>query len=299
MSDAKTSGIPQMFPTIDAFGADEVPAGVEVVGIPAAVGTLTAFHAAPSETDETLGTVLILPGFTGSKEDFRSFLPLLVARGWDVWAYSQRGQADSVDPAGIENYRLEDFAADAVEVAGLVGSGHPVHLVGHSFGGVVARAAAIASPASFASVTLLCSGPHGWRDRHDDTSRTVSESGSIGLWNRDNPGLVDLPDTQLTAEQAFLRLRASRTSSDNLLAAAEILASDPGSTGELLATALPVHIAHGEFDEAWPIDWQRDMANELGARYTVIPEGAHSPQLEAPDATASALAHFFTDTNHH
>jgi pimeloyl-ACP methyl ester carboxylesterase len=289
---------PQFTP-IDAFGADEVPSGVEVVGIPAAVGTLTAFHAAPAPADEARGTVLIVPGFTGSKEDFRTFLPLLVADGWDVWAYSQRGQADSVGPVGEENYRLEDFAADAVEVAGLVGAGRPVHLLGHSFGGVVARAAAIASPASFASVTLLCSGPHGWRDRHDDTSPTVSESGSIGLWNRDNPSLVGRPDAELTAEQAFLRLRASRTSSDNLLAAAEILASDPGSTDRLKATGLPVHIAHGEFDEAWPIDWQRDMAEQLEARYTVIPIGAHSPQLEAPDATAVALARFFADTNHH
>ena len=60
-----------------------------------------------------------------------------------------------------------------------------------------------------------------------------------------------------------------------------------------------MHIAHGEFDEAWPIDWQRDMAEQLEARYTVIPIGAHSPQLEAPDATAVALARFFADTNHH
>jgi len=286
------------FPRIDAFGADPVPPGVDVIGIPAAIGTLTSFHAAPA-ADQARGTVLIVPGFTGSKEDFRTFLPLLVERGWNVWAYSQRGQADSVGPAGIENYRLEDFAADAIEVAGLVGAGNPVHLVGHSFGGVVARAAAIASPSAFASVTLLCSGPHGWRDRHDDTARTVRASGSIGLWNRDNARLVGRPDAELTPEQAFLRLRASRTSSDNLLAGVEILASDPGSTDELRATNLPVHIAHGEFDDAWPIDWQREMAEQLDARYTVIPGGAHSPQLEAPEPTAAALDEFFSDTNDH
>ncbi|MFF1571110.1 alpha/beta fold hydrolase [Leifsonia sp. NPDC058292] len=292
------SGVPApAFAQIDAFGAGEVPEGVDVLGIPATVGTLTAFHASPA--GDARGTVFIVPGFTGSKEDFRTFLPLLVAHGWDVWAYSQRGQADSVGPVGVENYRLEDFAGDAIEVAGLVGGGHPVHVVGHSFGGVVVRAAAIAVPASFASVTLLCSGPLGWPGRHHDTTDTVAASGSIGLWNRDNAHTIGLPDADLTADEAFLRLRASRTSSDNLLAGAELLRSDPGSTAELRATGLPVHIAHGEFDEAWPVDWQREMAEQLGAAYTVIPGSAHSPQLEAPEATATALDDFFTSPNHH
>ena len=35
----------------------------------------------------------------------------------------------------------------------------PIHLIGHSFGGLVSQYAASKSPQSFASVTLLCSGP--------------------------------------------------------------------------------------------------------------------------------------------
>jgi pimeloyl-ACP methyl ester carboxylesterase len=279
------------FRQIAPFGALAVGAGVSVVALPAAVGELTAFHVKPSGLAR--GKVLIVPGFTGSKEDFRTFVPLLAERGFEVFAYSQRGQADSAAPVGVENYALADLARDAIDVAGLVGDGQPVHLLGHSFGGCVARAAAIAQPAVFRSLTLLCSGPNGWPGRHQDTTDAVAAGGSIGLWYRDNPDTLGVSDADLDPELAFLRLRAERTSSDNLLAAADILRNDPDTTEELRQARIPTLVAHGEHDDKWPIDWQRDMAERLGARYAVIPGGAHSPQVEAPEVTADALADFW------
>ena len=82
--------------------------------------------------------------------------------------YSQRGQADSAAPVGIENYRLDDFAADAVDRRRTsIGAGGPVHLVGHSLGGLVARAALLRSPALFTDLTMLCSGPGGRAGSHE------------------------------------------------------------------------------------------------------------------------------------
>lgn len=277
-------------PLIEPFGSLPVPPGVDVVGLPARVGVLTALHAAPA--GEARGTVLVVPGYTGSKEDFREFLPLFAARGWDAWIYSQRGQGDAAAPAGLGSYGLDAFSSDAVEVAGLVGGGRPVHLLGHSFGGVVARAAAIASPAAFASLTLLCSGPHGWPGRHAETTEIVLRDGSMGLWYRDNPDTRGVPDADLPPELAFLRLRAERTSRDNLLAGAELLRSQPDTTAELGATGVPVLVAHGEHDDKWPIADQRRMAERLGAAYAVIPDGGHLPQVEAPEATIEALDAF-------
>ena len=279
------------FETIDAFGRLPVPGGVDVVVLQAGVGRLTALHAAPQGTAR--GVVLLVPGFTGSKEDFLPFLPLLAECGWDAWTYSQRGQADSVAPEGVDRYRSEDFAADAVEVAGMVGDGSPVHLLGHSFGGVVAQEAAIASPDAFASLTVFCSGPRGWPGRTDLAIEILRSDGSIGLWNRENSERIGAPDDELEPRLAFKRLRAGHTSTDSLLAAADILQAHPDRTTELLATGLPIHVAHGEADDAWPIEWQREMAERLGARYSVIPGGAHSPQLEAPEQTAAALDDFW------
>lgn len=278
-------------PHIDPFGAPTVPRGVSVLGIPASIGQLTAYHG--HAVGESRGTVLFVPGFTGSKEDFREFLPLLSALGWDVWAYSQRGQGDSAAPPGLGNYTLELFAADVLEVAGIVGDGAPVHLLGHSFGGIVAPEAAIARPGAFLSLTLLCSGPKGWPGRHADTSKVLAKGGSMGLWNRDNPHTLGLADELLTPEMAFLRLRAARTSSDNLRAGAQILRTHVDRSAEIAATGLPVLIAHGEHDDAWPIQAQHAMAARIGADCEVIPAGAHSPQLESPEATAATLDRFW------
>lgn len=280
-----------MLPRIDAFGAAAVPRGVSVLGIPARVGQLTAYHA--HAQGQSRGTVLFVPGFTGSKEDFREFLPLLSALGWDVWAYSQRGQGDSVGPPGLGRYTLEIFAADVLEVAEIVGNGAPVHLIGHSFGGIVAPEAAIAHPEAFLSLSVLCSGPNGWAGRHADTSEILAEGGSMGLWNRDNPHTLGLADELLTPDMAFLRLRAARTSSDNLRAGAHILRTHVDRSAEIAATGLPVLIAHGELDDVWPIEAQRAMAVRIGADYEVIPDAAHSPQLDSPAATAAILDRFW------
>jgi pimeloyl-ACP methyl ester carboxylesterase len=48
-------------------------------------------------------------------------------------------------------------------VIGLVSGNQPVHLVGHSFGALVARHLSIAEPALVRTLTLLDSGPAGDR----------------------------------------------------------------------------------------------------------------------------------------
>ncbi|TFC82660.1 alpha/beta hydrolase [Cryobacterium sp. TmT2-59] len=279
---------------VGPFGALPVPLtdAVAHLGLDLPVGRLTGLRSRP--VGPSRGTVLLVPGFTGSKEDFGGFLPLLAAHGWDAWSYSQRGQADSAAPVGEENYTLELFARDAVAVAALIGRDGPVHLLGHSFGGVVARAAAIRSPWSFSDLTLLCSGPHGWAGRLDREETIIRSRGSAALWDEDNPHTVGRADAELTADEAFRRLRMGRTSDDSLLGAAEILSDPTDTTAELLGTGLDVLVAHGADDPAWPQEWQRTMASRLDGTYEIIPDAAHSPQRENPVATAAVLDRFWS-----
>ena len=62
------------------------------------------------------------------------------------------------DPAA---YSVAELAADVLAVARQLRaeSAGPLHLLGHSFGGLVARAAVLAEPGLFTSLTLLGCGP--------------------------------------------------------------------------------------------------------------------------------------------
>jgi pimeloyl-ACP methyl ester carboxylesterase len=54
-------------------------------------------------------------------------------------------------------------------------------------------------------------------------------------------------------------------------------------------------VLHGAADDAWSPAVQADMAARLGARYVVVPDALHSPAVENPGPTASAMNDFFAD----
>ena len=121
-------------------------------------GPLTALD---TGGDGERGTVLLVPGFTGSKEDFAPLLRPLCAAGYRVVALDQRGQFESPGPDDPARYSVAELGGDLVAVARQLRAegATPLHLVGHSFGGLVGRAAVLADPPAFSTLTLLGSGP--------------------------------------------------------------------------------------------------------------------------------------------
>ncbi len=243
--------------------------------------------------------MLVVPGYTGSKEDWRTFMPLLREAGWTAVAISRRGQADSAAPGNPSDYSLDEEAADVVRVAALLDDGAPVHLIGHSLGGVIARAAAIASPGSFRSVVQFCSGPYGWPYRKVTELTILHDTGGNlrQLFDATNPLWAGRPDEDLPDDVRMVRDRFDATSPLSVVAGGHVLEDHTDSSAELRATGLPVLVAHGEWDGAWPIPWQRQMAEDTGARYEVVPTSYHGPHVENPprpsrsSTTSSAGTH--------
>ena len=273
----------------------DLPGSARRVALPTAHGDLAALRVEASPP--VAGTVLLVPGWTGSKEDFIAVLEPLAARGWTTVAYDQRGQFESAGPDDEAAYTLARLAADLLDVAAGLGPG-PLHLVGHSFGGLVAREAVLTTGgAGFASLTLLCSGPAALPQRHHDGMGAlfsalpavpldivydVKEAADReGGWK---------PPSEAVAE--FMRRRFVSNNPYGLRAKTGILLDTPDRTDELAALArdgFPVGVVYGPTDDAWTLEEQDDVAAALGTRAVSIPGTGHSPAAERPDVTAELL----------
>ena len=298
---------------IEPFGPFALAANVIPVAVPSPAGELSGLLTGPSAPSLVDGTptisaasspdaagenrALLVPGYTGSKEDYAPVLPFLGEAGWDVLAYSQRGQGGSAAPSGLGAYGMSDFVGDLISIAeAWAGTTGRVHLVGHSFGGIVARAAVVKRPDLFASVTLFCSGRavYDWMN-----TLPILEPLPTGPGAREQVLRTYFPDMNFDEPGVgwaeFQRIRALDTASENLVGIARILSQLRPDTPALAATGVPVHVLYGDQDEIWPPSWYAEEAADLGARESIIRGGTHSPQLQYPQEWARLASLFWAD----
>ena len=102
--------------------------------------------------------VLFLHGYPQTKHTWRRELPALAERGYRVCAPDQRGYSDGARPGGIDSYRVETLAGDALAIADALGC-ERLHLVGHDWGGHLAWVAAALHPRRVSSLAVI-SRPH-------------------------------------------------------------------------------------------------------------------------------------------
>ncbi|MFJ3900940.1 alpha/beta fold hydrolase [Streptomyces sp. NPDC090025] len=248
------------------------------------------------------GTVLLLPGYTGSKEDFLGLLGPLAEAGYRAVAVDGRGQYESPGPRGRAGYRRGALALDVVAQAAALGDG-PVHLLGHSFGGLVARAAAERAPDAFLSLTLLASGPgrvaRPQRIRVRALRVALAVASKEQVWRAtrwldsrgEEPGAGDPPELV-----GFLRRRWMRTRIAQLAGAGRLLLGDPDGTAalrELRELRMPVQLVYGDEETVWPVAELAAAAARTGARHTVIAGAGHSPNVSHPRELADLLTAFW------
>ena len=103
--------------------------------------------------DSGAPSVLMSSGLGGSAGFWRPQLPGLVAAGWRVVVYDQRGtnRSPGVLP---DDYAIADMARDVVEVLDASGTAR-CHLVGHALGGLVGLQLALDAPGRVASLVLI------------------------------------------------------------------------------------------------------------------------------------------------
>jgi len=295
----------------------DLPDGVRRTTIRTSRGNFAALEAAPASGVCERDPALLVPGYTGSKEDFIPVLDLLADDSRQVAAIDMRGQYETARPDGPGGYAAAALGADILAVMQATGARH---LVGHSYGGLIGREAVLAgSGAGFGSFTLMSSGPGALTGPRATELRAMlavlgadgddgNGNGRQGDGGRPDraalrDGIAEIWRAHLEPQAvaagvpghivAFLGRRMRGNDPEGLILMAAHMLAAPDRTAELARLDLPMLVIYGEDDNAWSPDAQENMARRLGARRLCIPAAVHSPAVEAPATTASALTRFW------
>ncbi|GAB2590404.1 alpha/beta hydrolase [Streptomyces capparidis] len=279
----------------------DLPAPAGARRIATGRGVFAAHEALPP--GPAAGTAVLVPGFTGSKEDFIALLEPLALAGYRVVAVDLRGQYETGGPRERAVYARDELARDVAALTDAVADGGPVHLVGHSFGGLVARAAVLAEGAGrWASLTLVSSGPGAIEAGEAARVKMLVDAlGSVDLetiWRvkqeLEEPKQTPPPRAaEDPAIEEFLHRRWLATVPEHLIVTGEQLVNEPDRVAELAAVPLPKLVLSGARDYAWPVPSMDAMARRLGADRVVVEGAGHSPNAEFPERTAAALVAFW------
>ncbi len=242
--------------------------------------------------------MLLVPGFTGSKEDYLAVVGPLADHGWRVVAPDLPGQGGAPGLGGRGAHTDTALAAAMAAVATWFAPGRPVHVVGHSMGGLVARALLIDRPELVASLTIVCSGPGPVPAAAQPNLRMLQQL----LGTRTMPEIwvikeqLDRAGGWAPPSEEVARFCAERfiaNDPDALHDAAELLMTATDRTDEaaqvLAAHGIPATVVTGALDDAWPLAEQEQMAHRLGAPWQVLPGIAHNPSTEDPQGMADVL----------
>jgi pimeloyl-ACP methyl ester carboxylesterase len=243
------------------------------------------------------GRIVLLPGVTGSKEDFTLMFPLLADAGYRVESFDLAGQFEShaagpeniVPPRAKYDYRLYLDDLFAVLESGTT----PAHVLGYSFAGLVAQLALAERPELFASLTLLSTPPAagqvfrgvkriGWLSNH----LTPHQAAGLLIWGVSN-NLNKVPPRRF----AFVKSRFELTRRASVDDIAGTAMHTPDVTAAVRAASIPKLVAVGAHD-LWPTAQHAAWAELIGARLAVYETG-HSPCETAPhQLVRDMLAHF-------
>ncbi|MFI1162664.1 alpha/beta fold hydrolase [Streptomyces sp. NPDC020801] len=278
------------------------PPGARAYQLRTARGEFAVVDAPVAAGVQARGTALLLPGFTGSKEDFNPLHEPLAARGYRTVAVDGRGQFESDGPEHDESaYAQEELARDVLAQAEALGT--PLHLLGHSLGGQIARAAVLVDHSPFVSLTLVASGPAQISVSQQQRVKLLRDALEVmsmaEVWEAIQA--METPEeTDTGAEldpgldgREDLRRRWLGNKPAQLLATGRQLCTEPDRVAELTALPLPFHVLSGALDDTWPVSLLDEMARRLGAHRTIVEGAEHSPNCDQPLATARALAGFW------
>jgi aminoacrylate hydrolase len=235
--------------------------------------------------------VLLIQGIGVVGEGWRPQIDGLAA-GFRLLAFDNRGIGGSELRGG--RITVEDMAADAWAVADAAGA-ERVHVVGHSMGGLIAQAVALASPARVASLSLLCTFARGAQAAKLSPAMFVTAMrtrlGTRAMRRRAFLSLV-MTDKELRATdaagQAALAERLARLFGHDLADQPPIVMKQLRASARYDAhdrlralASIPTLVLSASEDRIAQVAYGRQLAAAIpGALFELVPDAAHGVPIQ-------------------
>lgn len=246
--------------------------------------------------------LLLVHGFTGNRNDFREHYAALCTMGRTI-SYDHRGHGESENAGAAAAYGFARLAEDLKEVVDALDLTE-IDLLGHSMGGMVALRYALAHPGDVASLILMdtsARAPDGFQRFifeaggglaiAEGMDRLAEIASSFAREDPNRPAASMAFERRIGTEAYWQRHRDRMRAMDPYafgVLGLEICDQAP-LTERLSEITCPTTIIVGEQDGPFLQPSEEMEAAIPGARRVVIPDAAHSPQLENPSAWLAAM----------
>jgi L-proline amide hydrolase len=273
------------------------------------------------DVDDERAPLVVLHGGPGVAHNYCLAMANLARDGRAVVHYDQLGCGNSthLPDAAPDFWSVELFVAELRNLVDALGIGGRFHLLGQSWGGMLAPEFMVADGAGVVSMTI-CDSPASmplWLDAANTLRAQLPEGVQKTLLRHEEAGTTDSEEYE-AAMHVFYARHVCRVQPfpPDVQASFAQLADDPtvyhtmngpsefhviGSLKDwsiidrLPAITVPTLVVAGAYDEAMPATWGPFVENIRGARSHVFPESSHMPHVEEPGAFLSTVGAFLRE----
>jgi L-proline amide hydrolase len=271
--------------------------------------------------DAPRAPLVVLHGGPGVAHDYTLAMTSLARDGRAVVHYDQLGCGLSthLPDADPGSWTVELFVDELRAVVDHLGIGERFHLLGQSWGGMLASEVLLASPRGVASLTIADSPASMslWLEaagtlraqlpddvqatllRHEEAGTTASAEYATAMqvfYDRHVCRVVPNPPE---VQASFAQLEADPTVYHTMNGPSEfhVVGSlrDWSVVDRLPGIAAPTLVVSGAHDEAMPLVWEPFVERIPGARSHVFAHSSHMPHVEEPEAFTTVVGAFLRE----
>ncbi len=257
--------------------------------------------------------LVVLHGGPGAPSYYLASLARLGAERPVVF-YDQLGAGRSDQPSDTTLWRVERFMAELDSIRKHLDL-QEIHLLGHSWGAMLAIDYLLAKPQGVRSLVLASPvvSTARWEADADTLIATLPDSVQRAIATHEAAGTYSAPGYQAAVQIFYAQFLTRRGGPDvdstfahfnpdlygymwgpsEFTATGTLRAYD--RTSRLAELHLPVLYTAGEFDEARPPTVAHFRSLTPGAQFALIPGSAHLTTIDAPEAFADTVSRFLRD----